>query len=325
MKALIVGNSGQDGGYLDEQLRQTGAEVFGINRRGLFGPDGTPIQPLWIGDPVTMRNLIGELAPDRIYYLAAYHHSSDEPEEADPLLKYRSLLVHATGFRNCLEAVVAVGLETRLVYAASAHVFGAPEVTPQTEAMSFDPIDAYGTSKALGLRLCQFYRRLFGVHASGAILYTHESPRRSPRFLSARVARAVAAIARGQRSRLSVGDPKAVIDWGYAPEYTEALYSMGELDQPGDYIVASGRARRVGDFLAAAFSHVGLDWHDHVDVDPTRLHRRANGAALVGDASKLTAATGWKPRTSLKKIAHIMVDAARETPASGHLLRVVNS
>jgi len=325
VRALVVGNTGQDGRYLDEQLRKRGAEVFGINRRGLFDPDGNPVQPLWIGDPAAMRNLIAELAPDRIYYLAAYHHSSDEPADTDPLLKYRSLVVHATGFRNCLEGVVAAGLDTHLVYASSAHVFGAPEVSPQTEDLAYEPLDAYGSSKALGLRLCQFYRRLFGVHASGAILYTHESPRRAPRFLSARIARTVAAIAGGRRRRLAIADPQAVIDWGYAPEYTDALYRMGELDKADDFIVATGQARRVADFLAAAFSHAGLDWHDHVDVTPERLQRRPGGAPLVGDSTRLREATGWKPRTGLQKLAHIMVDAAREAPASGQVLRVVNS
>jgi len=308
MRALVIGAAGQDGSYLSEQLKADGAEVFGLTRQGLIGPFAIARSPVALTDRAAMRSLIEHGAFQQIYYLAAYHHSAEDRMESEVDIVRRSFAVHVDGLLNVLEGLAATRSQAALFYAASSHVFGIVTEAPQTELTSLAPICPYGISKSAGVQLCRLYRNEHGVRASVGFLFNHESPRRPPRFLSRKVARAVVEIRRGSRRDLTLGDLEAETDWGYSPEYTDAMRRILALDEPGDYVIASGRTACVREFVAAAFARLGLDWHEHVKIDPSLVQKVKRGP-LVGNPEKLARATGWTARTTLGQLAAIMVDA----------------
>jgi GDPmannose 4,6-dehydratase len=308
MRALVIGAAGQDGSYLSEQLKADGVEVFGLTRQGLIGPFSIARSPVALTDRAAMRSLIEHGAFEQIYYLAAYHHSAEDRMESEVDIVRRSFAVHVDGLLNVLEGLAATRSQAALFYAASSHVFGIVTEAPQTELTSLAPICPYGISKSAGVQLCRLYRSEHGVRASVGFLFNHESPRRPPRFLSRKVARAVVEIRRGSRRDLTLGDLEAETDWGYSPEYTDAMRRILALDEPGDYVVASGRTACVREFVAAAFARLGLDWHEHVKIDPSLVQKVKRGP-LVGNPEKLARATGWTARTTLGQLAAIMVDA----------------
>jgi GDPmannose 4,6-dehydratase len=308
MRALVIGAAGQDGSYLSEQLKADGVEVFGLTRQGLIGPFAIARSPVALTDRAAMRSLIEHGAFQQIYYLAAYHHSAEDRMESEVDIVRRSFAVHVDGLLNVLEGLAATRSQAALFYAASSHVFGIVTEAPQTELTSLAPICPYGISKSAGVQLCRLYRSEHGVRASVGFLFNHESPRRPPRFLSRKVARAVVEIRRGSRRDLTLGDLEAETDWGYSPEYTDAMRRILALDEPGDYVIASGRTACVREFVAAAFARLGLDWHEHVKIDPSLVQKVKRGP-LVGNPEKLARATGWTARTTLGQLAAIMVDA----------------
>jgi GDPmannose 4,6-dehydratase len=308
MRALVIGAAGQDGSYLSEQLKADGVEVFGLTRQGLIGPFAIARTPVALTDRAAMRSLIEHGAFQQIYYLAAYHHSAEDRMESEVDIVRRSFAVHVDGLLNVLEGLAATRSQAALFYAASSHVFGIVTEAPQTELTSLAPICPYGISKSAGVQLCRLYRSEHGVRASVGFLFNHESPRRPPRFLSRKVARAVVEIRRGSRRDLTLGDLEAETDWGYSPEYTDAMRRILALDEPGDYVIASGRTACVREFVAAAFARLGLDWHEHVKIDPSLVQKVKRGP-LVGNPEKLARATGWTARTTLGQLAAIMVDA----------------
>jgi GDPmannose 4,6-dehydratase len=308
MRALVIGAAGQDGSYLSEQLKADGVEVFGLTRQGLIGPFAIARSPVALTDRAAMRSLIEHGAFQQIYYLAAYHHSAEDRMESEVDIVRRSFAVHVDGLLNVLEGLAATRSQAALFYAASSHVFGIVTEAPQTELTSLAPICPYGISKSAGVQLCRLYRSEHGVRAGVGFLFNHESPRRPPRFLSRKVARAVVEIRRGSRRDLTLGDLEAETDWGYSPEYTDAMRRILALDEPGDYVIASGRTACVREFVAAAFARLGLDWYEHVKIDPSLVQKVKRGP-LVGNPEKLARATGWTARTTLGQLAAIMVDA----------------
>lgn len=307
-RALVIGAAGQDGHYLSEQLRADGIQVFGLTRQGFIRPDTTDAGAITIKDRAAIGTLIAEADFDQIYYLAAYHHSSEDRIDSEIHIVRRSLTVHVTGLINVLDAMVASRSRAALFYAASSHVFGIVETAPQTETTPLAPVCAYGISKAAGVQLCRFYRQNFDIRANVGFLFNHESPRRPLRFLSRKVARAAVEIRRGSRRQLALGDLEATADWGYSPEYTEAMRRIVALEQAGDFVIASGRLTVVRDFVAAAFAHCGLDWRDHVVIDPSLVQKVKRGP-LVGNPAKLARATGWSADTTVEELAGLMVDA----------------
>lgn len=310
-RALVVGSAGQDGSYLCEQLVAQGVSVAGLTRQGLEDPIGHLAGGVFLEDKSEMRRLIGDGAFDQIYFLAAYHHSSQDALGEQTELIQRSFGVHVTGLLNVLDAMTAARSTGALFYAASSHVFGVVNSSPQTEATPLAPVCAYGVSKTAGVHICRLYRQDYGIRASVGFLYNHESPRRSPAFLSRKVAKAVVEIERGRREKLVLGDLDARVDWGYAPEYIDAMQRIAGLDEPGDFLIASGRTASVQNLVEAAFGHAGLDWQKHVTVEPAIVQKIKRGL-LVGDAAKLAKATGWAARTPITEIAAIMVDAERK-------------
>ncbi|MDT4932641.1 MAG: GDPmannose 4,6-dehydratase [Pseudonocardiales bacterium] len=329
-KALITGITGQDGSYLAELLLDKGYEVHGLIRRASTF-NTRRIEHLYVDpheadarlflhygdltDGTRLITLLTKVQPDEVYHLAAQSHvrvSFDEPEFTG--------LTTGLGTTRLLEAIRASGLATRFYQASSSEMFGATP-PPQDENTPFHPRSPYGAAKLYAYWVARNYREAYGMYAVNGILFNHESPRRGETFVTHKITRAAAAIAAGKQDTLYLGNLDAVRDWGYAPEYVEAMWRMLQADEPTDYVVATGAAHSVRDFVGFAFDHVGLDWEKHVRFDDRYL-RPAEVDALIGDASKATALLGWKPRVLAPELARIMVDADRgalqEAQEHGH-------
>jgi GDPmannose 4,6-dehydratase len=318
-RALITGITGQDGSYLAELLLDKGYEVHGVIRRAstfnthrldhLYVDAHEPHARLFLHygdltDGTRLVTLLTKVQPDEVYHLAAQTHvrvSFDEPEYTG--------LTTGLGTTRLLEAIRATGLATRFYQASSSEMFGAAP-PPQDETTPFHPRSPYGVAKVYGYWMTRNYREAYGLFACNGILFNHESPRRGETFVTHKITRAAAAIAAGQQDKLYLGNLDAVRDWGYAPEYVEAMWQMLQQDEPDDFVIATGAPYSVRDFVQFAFSHVGLDWEKYVRFDDRYL-RPTEADALVGDASKAASQLGWKAKVLAPELARIMVDADR--------------
>jgi GDPmannose 4,6-dehydratase len=298
-RAIVVGHNGQDGALLADQLRARGYDVTGIGRSG----------PISILDREQVAGLVRSLRPAHVYYLAA-HHGSSEGARGDVFATLESAFrVHVMGLMQFLDAIARGSPATRLFYAASAHVFGDPATVPQNEATPFAPICTYGITKAAGAGLCRMYRRDHGVFCSVGILFNHESPRRAPSFASRKITRAVAAIKDGTSDSLVLGNLSAQVDWGDAEDYVDAMQRILNHSVADDFVVSSGDLHTLREFVEIAFATAGLDSSKYVREDPTLLRNATPRRQLFGDSAKLTAATGWRPRTPFVQLVHKMVKA----------------
>ncbi len=314
IRAVVVGAAGQDGTILRERLREEGASVVALDRpeRVRDLPDGSAVDLL---DRERVRSLVARTRPDEVYYLAAHHGSSEEDDPTSPGDLYEaSHAVHVTGLLQFLEAIRTASPATRLVYAASSRVFGQPASARLDETTALAPVCAYGITKACGLLLCRLYRATHGIHASAGILFNHESPLRPPQFVSQRIVRGAAAIVRGETDRLVLGDLSARADWGYAPDFVDAMVRIARHRAADEFVVATGEGRSVRDFVEVVFRLAGLDVERHVIEDPSRLAGRPSGT--VGDAAKLRAATGWAPSVSFEEMAEVLWRAAGADPGA---------
>jgi len=316
-RALITGITGQDGSYLAELLLQKGYEVHGLIRRAstfntsridhLYQDPHEADARLFLHyadltDGSRLVTLLEKIAPREVYNLAAQSHvqvSFDEPEFTG--------LTTGMGTTRLLEAIRMVGLQCRYYQASSSEMFGATP-PPQTESTPFWPRSPYGAAKVYSYWMTRNYREAYGIFAVNGILFNHESPRRGEAFVTRKIGRAAARIALGLQDCLYLGNLDAVRDWGYAPEYVDAMWRMLQVDQPDDYVVATGTAYTVQDFLQFAFDHVQLDWRKYVRIDDRYL-RPAEVDALIGDASKAKERLGWAPQVLAPQLARIMVEA----------------
>lgn len=309
-RAFITGILGQDGSYLNEALLDGGVETMGSDRTSVFdGKSGAHRQPFDICNPQQVRAWIADWKPTQIYHLAAVHGSSEAPIEDSADLFVQSLKVHAIGLANLLEGIRAEAPEARLVFAASSRVFGMPVESPQDENTSMTPISPYGISKAAGIGVCAHYRSQYGIHASSAILYNHESPRRSVGYVTQKIVRAGVAIKRRQQNRLVLGNLGARVDWAHVVDHMRALRLIIDASSPGNFVVASGELNSVRDFGTQVFNCLGLDFDAYVEEDRTLIRSVEPEAALVGNSEKLKRITGWEPKFSLKELVRDMVDA----------------
>ena len=308
-KALVMGCNGQDGTYLSRLLLEKGYEVAGTSRTGDRGPAGVAFSMSDVCNREDMAGLVAWFRPDEVYCLAAYHHPSESTTGRVDSLVRRSLEVNTLALNDLLHTVVTTVPAAKVFYAASSRVFGMPPEEPQTEATPMNPKCAYGISKAAGVQVCRFYRESMGVHASTGILYNHESPIRSGEFVSRKIVRGAIAIKRGLASELVLADLDATVDWGYAPDFAEAMWRIAGLDIPGDFVVATGRLHSVRDFAAAAFRPLGLDWRDYVKPSGRRDGAGEKKVPLRGDSSSLRQRTGWQPGISFEDMVALMVEA----------------
>jgi GDPmannose 4,6-dehydratase len=317
-RALITGITGQDGSYLAELLLQKGYEVHGIVRRAssfntaridyLYQDPHTRGVKLFLhygdlSDSVSLVKMLYDLKPDEIYHLGAQSHvrvSFDIPEYTSDIT--------AVGTIRILEAIRETGSNPRFYQASSSEMFGKVNEIPQRETTPFHPRSPYGVSKVFAYWATVNYRESYNLFACNGILFNHESPRRGETFVTRKITRAVAHIKLGLQKKLYLGNLEAKRDWGYAPEYCEAMWQMLQQDRPDDYVIATGETHSVKEFCAEAFGRVGLDWNEHVEIDK-RYYRPAEVDLLIGDASKAKQVLGWTPKTRFKDLVALMVDA----------------
>ncbi|HEX7577577.1 MAG TPA: GDP-mannose 4,6-dehydratase, partial [Verrucomicrobiae bacterium] len=227
----------------------------------------------------------------------------------DPQLFERSYAIHVRGLIHFLHAIAQSSKHTRLFYAASSHVFGSPSIQPQDESTPLNPENVYGITKTMGIHCCRHFRLDLGVFAAAGILYNHESRLRPVRFLSQKIVRGVLAFQKDQSKRLVLGDLNAVVDWGYAGDYAEAMTRILGHTAPEDFVVATGEPHTVGEFLQIACEIAGVEWRECAVTDASLLKKKT--VRLVGDSGKLRRLTGWQPQVSFHEMIEIMLKAAR--------------
>jgi GDPmannose 4,6-dehydratase len=311
--ALITGASGQDGILLAELLAREGVTTWALVRhdsaRLALLQQRVPSVKLVYGDlrdREAVRAALLEAQPDQVYNLAAFSSVGRSWAQAHDVMEVNALAVVA--LLDEIRAVQEVsGREVRFYQASSSEMFGSPPVSPQTEETTFHPRSPYGVAKSAAHFLTMNYRESYGMFACSGILYNHESPLREPHFVTRKITKGVAAIAAGTADTLQLGTLDVSRDWGWAPDYVRAMWLMLQHDEPGDYVVATGRARTLHDFLTAAFSCIGVDdWSDRVVADEGLL-RPAEVVGLVGDAGKARRVLGWEPTVPFEEIVSRMV------------------
>ncbi len=329
-RALITGITGQDGSYLAELLLDKGYEVHGLIRRSssfstgridhLYSDVHSQERPLYLhygdlSDSSSLINTINSVKPDEVYNLGAQSHvkvSFERPEfTADTA---------GMGNLRLLEAVRHADWPIRFYQAGSSEMFGMVRESPQTEATPFYPRSPYAVSKLFSHWMTIQYREAHGLFAANGILFNHESPRRGPTFVTRKITRAVAEIVAGRQEKVYLGNLDARRDWGYAPEYVEAMWRILQHDEPDDFVIATGETHSVREFLDLAFGLVGRAADDHVVID-ARYRRPTEVDELCGDAGKAARVLGWRPKTSFRELGRIMVEAdlraAGVDPAGG--------
>jgi len=310
-RALIVGIGGQDGSYLAELLLARSYEVFGLVRHSTMElpariahiAEGVTLIRGDLHDSVSLEAAIERATPHEIYNFAGTSFIPDSWRQ--PALTADST---GMGVVRLLEAIRLVDPSIRLYQASSSEMFGRPEHAPQNEQTAFRPRNPYAVSKVFGHMMVERYREGFGLFALSGILYNHESPRRGLEYVTRKISRAAASIALGRSLELRLGNLGAERDWGFAGDYVHAMWLMLQQREPSDYVVATGQLHSVEDVLTVAFEHLGLDWREHVIVDPTLL-RPLDPALLVGDASRARELLDWSPTLELPDLIRLMVDA----------------
>jgi GDPmannose 4,6-dehydratase len=316
-RALITGISGQDGSYLAELLIEKGYEVHGIIRRSSSFNTGR-IDHLYqdphesgtrlfthhgdLSDSVALTKLLYELQPEEIYHLGAQSHvrvSFDIPEY--------TFDITGAGTLRVLDAMRESGVKARFYQASSSEMFGAAP-PPQSESTPFHPRSPYGVAKVASYWATVNYREAYEIFAVNGILFNHESPRRGETFVTRKITRGVARIAAGLQDKLYLGNLEAKRDWGYAPDYVEAMWLMLQADEPEDFVIATGETHSVREAVEIAFARQGLDPDQHVEIDP-RYYRPAEVDVLLGDASKAREKLGWEARVKFRELVELMVDA----------------
>lgn len=331
-KAFITGITGQDGSYLTEFLHHKGYEVHGLIRRSstfntqridhLFQDPHSQDKKLILhygdmSDSSRLTTLLATIQPDEIYHLAAQSHvrvSFDEPEHTGD--------VTGLATTRILEAIRLVSPHSKFYQASSSEMFGATP-PPQHEETPFYPRSPYGASKVYSYWITRNYREAYALFASNGILFNHESPRRGETFVTRKITRAAARIKLGIQDKLFLGNLDSIRDWGYAPEYVEAMWLMLQADEPSDFVVATGVAATVKDFLEASFGCLDLNWHDFVELDSAYL-RPTEVDALIGDHSKINRLTGWSPDTTALDLAEKMTLADLELSRNPSSLDLFN-
>jgi GDPmannose 4,6-dehydratase len=316
-KAIITGSTGQDGSYLIEFLLAKGYEIHALKRRSSsFNTDRLDhlykdfhdsdtrffLHYADLTDGSSLMKLLYDVRPEEVYNLAAQSHvkvSFEIPE-------YTADVV-ATGTLRLLEAIRLTGLKCRFYQASSSEMFGSTP-PPQSETTAFHPRSPYACAKVFGHAITVNYRESYGLHSSSGILFNHESPRRGETFVTRKITRAIAHIKLGLQNKLYIGNIDARRDWGYAPDYVRAMWAILQQDAPDDYVIGTGEAHSVREFLDLAFAHANLDWREFVEVDP-RYFRPAEVDHLLADASKARRVLGWEPSVTFKDLVRIMVDS----------------
>ncbi|MDQ3570267.1 MAG: GDP-mannose 4,6-dehydratase [Actinomycetota bacterium] len=310
-RALITGITGQDGSYLAEFLLEQGYEVVGMVRRSstlnferiAHIQDRVLIVSGDLLDEVSLIKLLQEHRPSEVYNLAA--QSFVQTSWAQPVLTGETT---ALGVTRMLDAIRLVDPDIRFYQASSSEMFGKVVEIPQRETTPFHPRSPYGVAKVYGHWITVNYRESYGLYAVSGMCFNHESPRRGLEFVTRKITHGVARIAHGLSDTLRLGNLESQRDWGFAGDYVRAFWMMLQRDSAEDYVIATGETHTVREFCQLAFERAGLNFEDHVVIDPAFI-RPAEVDLLVGDAGKAKAALGWKPGVSFQELVHMMVDA----------------
>ena len=310
-KALITGISGQDGSYLAEFLLKKGYEVYGVERRcstkNRINTDHIQDKIHWLNADLSDQNsllrAIRIADPDEVYNLAAQSfvgESWNTPEQTSD--------INALGALRMLEAIREFNPNIRFYQASTSEMFGKVKETPQKETTPFHPRSPYGVAKLYGHWITTNYRESYDMFACSGILFNHESERRGVEFVTRKITNGIAKIKLGIEEYITLGNLDAKRDWGYAPDYVEAMWLMLQQDKPEDYVISTGKSHSIRDFLDIAFKYVGIDdWSSYVKKDPA-LMRPAEVDLLIGDSSKAEKNLGWKTKMELKDLVHRMLD-----------------
>ncbi len=309
--ALITGITGQDGSYLAELLLEKGYEVYGLIRR-LSTPNISRIEHIFdkinlvegdLTDQSSLNNALKKIQPDEVYNLAAQSFVGTSWNQ--PVLTGD---VTGMGAVRLLEAVRYFCRDARIYQASSSEMFGKVSEMPQNENTKFYPRSPYGYAKVYAYWACVNYRESYNMHISNGILFNHESPRRGLEFVTRKITDGTARIYHGLSKELKLGNLDSKRDWGYAGDYVKAMWLMLQQEEPGDFVVATGESHSVREFMKLAFNEVGLNWEEHVKIDP-KLFRPAEVDYLVGDYSKAKRALGWEPEVNFEELVRMMVKA----------------
>ena len=314
--ALITGITGQDGSYLAELLLSKGYEVHGIVRRVALEDE---THRLWrirkilkdinlhagsLESYASLFNIILKIKPSEVYHLAAQSYVGYSFED-----EFSTLNININGTHYLLSAVKEFAdTKIKFYFAGSSEMFGKVKSVPQNEETFFNPRSSYGISKVTGYHLTKNYREAYNLHASNGILFNHESPRRGFEFVTRKISHAVARIKNGSKEKLKLGNMKAKRDWGHAKDFVEAMWLMLQRDDPGDYVVGTGEEHSVEEFAKKSFSHVGLNYKDHIVIDQ-KLIRPAEVDTLLADSSKAKKILNWKPKVSFDDLIIDMVES----------------
>jgi len=309
-KALITGITGQDGSYLAEFLLEKGYEVYGMVRRSSTEKfdrlnhikERITLVQADLLDQLSIIDIIDKIRPNEVYNLAA--QSFVPTSWRQPVLTGE---FNALGVTKVLEAIRLIDKNIRFYQASSSEMFGKVKEIPQNENTPFYPRSPYGVAKVYGHFITVNYRESYGIFAVSGILFNHESPRRGLEFVTRKISNGVARIKLGLAKEISLGNLDAKRDWGYAGDYVKAMWMMLQQEKPCDYVIATGQAHSVREFVELAFKHVKLDYRDYVVTDK-ELIRPAEVEHLVGDASKAKRELGWEPTVSFKELVKMMVD-----------------
>jgi len=317
-KALIFGITGQDGSYLAEILLDKGYEVHGMVRRSATGNtiniDHLIKNPQIfeknfflhrgdLADPTSLYRIISTVDPQEIYNEADQDHVSWSYDMVG-----FSLDITGAAVGRILEIIKQLGRPIRYFQPCTSNMFGKSEAEYQSETTPFNPQSPYACAKVMAYYLTRYYRQAFGIFASTAIFYNHESPRRTEEYLTRKVTKAVARIACGKQDRLTLGDLSAQIDWGYAKEYMETAWQIMQLDKPDDFVIATGESHSVKEWVEEAFAVAGIKPEDHVATDPGLL-RPTKTSVLIGDIAKAKHKFGYNPQVRFKELVRLMVEA----------------
>ena len=316
---MVTGISGQDGSYLAKLLLQNGYEVYGTSRDAQISPfhnldrvgirKDVQLASVALNDFRSVLQVLFKVQPDEIYNLAGQSSVSLSFEQ--PVETQESIYL---GTLNLLEAIRFTGKAIKLYNASSSECFGDLGGQPATEETAFRPRSPYAVAKSAAFWQVSNYREAYNIFACSGILFNHESPLRPERFVTQKIVRSAYRIAKGRQQKLHLGNIEIQRDWGWAPEYVEAMYRMLQRESPEDFVIATGQTRKLQDFVATAFAAVGLDWRDHTTTDQT-LYRPTEIMIGRGDASKAAEKLGWKPKYKMDEVVRMMVKATAEADA----------
>ena len=312
MKILIIGANGQDGKLLAELLMRCGHKIVCVSRSQTWSVPFENWGTVDILRPESVSELLQRLQPDECYYLPSIYPS---PEDAalisgDIVYFEQSYAIHVRGLIIFLHAIAKSSPRTRLFYAASSHVFGTPLTQPQDESTPLNPESIYGITKTMGIHACRYYRRELGVFAATGILFNHESHLRPAKYVSQKIVCGVRAFQRDRFRRFEIGDLNAVVDWGYAGDFVEAMTRILNHAIPEDFVVATGEPHTVGEFLQTACEIAGEDWRECASANSSLLKRKTTN--LVGNSEKLRRLTGWQPTVTFRQMIERLWIHARD-------------